>query len=346
VSIQTAVPDNSQLYYHGQYWNDFPLVLEYMCENFTGNKNKWWVQDFKERFCQTPFECGLVLNCGNGWVERELIDLGIVKQIVAFDYLLDLLRIAEKERGERPISYFQADANKIDFEENQFDLIVNVASLHHVQYINRLCHVMCKAITEDGILVNYDYIGPHRNQYPFKQWYYINQVNRSLPDSIKKSPIIKPHLPTMMYDDPTEAIHSELIVDSVARYFEIFERHDTGGGIAYELLTNNPKLKNVPAEELDTHIRKILELDKEYTNLKRVPPLFSYFLAKPRKSVLSNKTNLNDYQTVEDLREEKARKRHGVYSNRQYLMLVAHFIWSKLRSIRNRLRILITRGKK
>jgi SAM-dependent methyltransferase len=279
----------------------------------------------------------LVLNCGNGWVERELIDLGIVKKVTAFDYLFDLLRIAEKERGERPISYFQADANKIDFGENQFDLIVNVASLHHVQYINRLCHILCKAIVEDGILVNYDYIGPHRNQYPFKQWYYINKVNHSLPDSMKKSPIIKPHLPTMIYQDPTEAIHSELIIESVARYFEMFERHDTGGGIAYELLTNNPKLKNVPADELDVHIKKILIADKKYTSLKRVPPLFSYFLAKPRKSLLSDKMRLEYFQRAEDLREKRARKRHGLYSNRQYLMLIAHSLWHKLLRVRKKL---------
>jgi SAM-dependent methyltransferase len=330
MQIQTAVPDNSHIYYQGQYWNEFQPVLEYMCENFTGDKNKWWAQDFKERFCQTPFEHGLVLNCGNGWVERAFIDMGIVNRITAFDYLIDLLRIAKEERGDRPIFYFQADVNRIDFRENQFDLIVNVASLHHVQYINRLCHIMCKAIKENGILVNYDYIGPHRNQYSFKQWHYINKVNRSLPDFIQKSPIIKAHLPTMLHVDPTEAIHSELIIESVSRYFEIFERHDTGGGIAYELLTHNPKLKNVPADKLDFHIRRILTLDREYTNLKRVPPLFSYFIAKPKKSILSEDAKLKHYQKVEGLREEKARKRRGVYSNGHYLIMILHYLKGRL----------------
>jgi len=330
MNVQTAVNDNSQAYYHGQYWNDFQLVLEYMCENFTGNKHKWWVQDFKERFCEKPFEHGLVLNCGNGWVEREFIDLGLVSRITAFDYSRDLLRIAEKEKGQRPISYFQTDVNRIDFGDNQFDLIVNVASLHHVQYINRLCRIMCSTIKEDGILVNYDYIGPHRNQYPFKQWYYIKRVNRLLPDFIRKSPIAKPHLPTMIREDPTEAIHSELIIESVSRYFEIFERHDTGGGVAYQLLTHNPKLKNVPTEELDIHIGKILALDKEYTNLNRVPPLFSYFLAKPKKSVLSDEKKLASYQKTEDLREEKARKRQGVYSNGQYFGMIVYSLWRRL----------------
>ena len=134
----------------------------------------------------------------------------------------------------------------------------------------------------------------------------------------------------MVFDDPTEAIHSELIFESVARYFEIFERHDTGGGIAYELLTHNSKLQNVPADELDFHIGRILTLDKEYTDLKQVPPLFSYFLARPKKSVLPNKPMLERYQKMEDLREEKARRRHGVYSNGQYLTMIAHYLGGRM----------------
>ena len=342
MNAQTAVPNSSEIYYHGQYWNDFRLVLEYMCENFTGDKNKWWVQDFRERFCQKPFEHGLVLNCGNGWVERQFVDLGMVKRITAFDYSMDLLRLAEREKGERPISYFQTDVNKIDFRDNQFDLIINVASLHHVQYINRLCRIMCSALAENGILVNFDYIGPHRNQYPFKQWFYINRVNRSLPDSVKKSPFVKPHLPTMMFSDPTEAIHSELIMECVSRYFEIFERHDTGGGIAYELLTHNPKLENIPADELDISINRILAFDKEYTQQNRVPPLFSYFLAKPKKFVLLDETKLNHYQNIENLREEKARKRHGVYSNGQYFVMMLHHLWyRRLKGAKHRVRVLL-----
>ena len=342
MSAQTAVPNSGEIYYHGQYWNDFRLVLEYMCENFTGDKNKWWVQDFRERFCQKPFEHGLVLNCGNGWVERQFVDLGMVKRVTAFDYSIDLLRMAEREKGVRPISYFQTDVNKIDFRDSQFDLIINVASLHHVQYINRFCRIMCSALTENGLLVNFDYIGPHRNQYPFRQWYYINRVNRLLPDSIKKTPLVKPHLPTMMHSDPTEAIHSELIIESVSRYFEIFERHDTGGGIAYELLTHNPKLKNVPADELDIHINRILAFDKEYTQQHQVPPLFSYFLAGPKKSVLLDETKLNYYQTKENLREEKAHKRHGVYSNRQYFLMLLQYVWYKyLKGAKHRARALL-----
>ena len=133
--METAVPPTSEVYYSAIYWNDFQRVFEYMCENFTGDRTKWWTVDFQERFCQKPFEHALVPLCGNGWVEREVIDRGIARKVTAFDYSTDLLRIAEGQRGGRRIFYFQADVNTVDFDEDQFDLVVNVASLHHVQYL-------------------------------------------------------------------------------------------------------------------------------------------------------------------------------------------------------------------
>jgi hypothetical protein len=81
---------------------------------------------------------------------------------------------------------------------------------------------------------------------------------------------------------------------------------------------------------LDAHIGKILALDKEYTQRSKVPPLFSYFLARPKKSVLSDQTKLDYCQKIEDLREEKARKRYGVYSNDQYLLMILHSFWRRL----------------
>ena len=35
----------------GLYWNDVPEVYKYMCKNFTGDENIWWVEDFKGALC-------------------------------------------------------------------------------------------------------------------------------------------------------------------------------------------------------------------------------------------------------------------------------------------------------
>jgi SAM-dependent methyltransferase len=338
--MDTAVNPNSQVYYSGTYWNDFPMVLEYMCENFTGDKSKWWVQDFQERFAQEPFENGLFVNCGNGWVEREFIDKGIVRKAIAFDYSSDLLLSAMDKKGNRPIDYFRTDVNRIFFKKNYFDLIVNVAALHHVQYINRLCWNLCKALIPKGIFVNFDYIGPHRNQYSLLNWALINLSNLTLSSKVRKSPLVKPHLPTMLYTDPTEAIHSELIFNTVEQYFDIVERHDTGGGIAYEILTHNNKLKNIPPHELNLEIEKILWIDKKLTSIKIIPPLFSYFIAKPQKKILHDFETIMLSQQQEEKREFWAKNHEGNYYIKQY------FLFLLIKSIKPRLQSLAKLMKK
>jgi hypothetical protein len=70
--------------------------------------------------------------------------------------------------------------------------------------------------------------------------------------------------------------------------------------------------------------------DKYLTKRKQVPPLFSYFIAKPKKSILANKPLLKHYQEIEDIREEKSHRRYGVYSDSQYFVLMAHHLWGRL----------------
>lgn len=126
----------------------------------------------------------------------------------------------------------------------------------------------------------------------------------------------------MLYSDPTEAIHSDLILESVARYFEITERHDTGGGIAYETLTHNSKLKEIPSDELNPFIDQILFQDRKYIKAKLVPQIFSYFIARLNKKILADRAAIQRFQQAEDEREAWSREHHGTYSWWQYISAV------------------------
>ncbi len=315
---KTVINLKSEVYYQGTYWNDYSQVVEYMCKNFTGDKEKWWVEDFKEKYAQKPFDHALFLNCGDGRWERDFIDKKIIKRVTAFDISPDLIKKAKKSRGIRRIKYLVADANKIRFPKNEFDLVVNYAALHHTQYLNRMCKILAEAIKPEGYLVNFEYIGPHRNQYPLLQWFLAHKVNNTLPGFFKQN-LRYPHIPTMLATDPTEAIHSELIVESMERYFNMLERHDTGGGIAYLLLTHNLKVKKLPPQKANKYVEKVLKYDQKHTKLKLVPPLFSYFIAQPNKEVLKDTKRIKKFQKTEDEREKLASKRRGVYSFIDYL---------------------------
>jgi ubiquinone/menaquinone biosynthesis C-methylase UbiE len=317
--MKSIINKNSQIYYKASYWNDLEIVRRYMSKNFTGDEKTWWITDFKKRYAKNPFKKVLFLNCGDGRFDREFIDNGIAKSIYAFDISPDLISKAKKNRGNRNIKYEIRDVNKISFKNNEYDLAVNIAALHHVQYINRLCRILAKTIKKDGYIVNFDYIGPHRNQYPARQWGWVKKINNSLPEDIRHKPLKYPHLLTMLLTDPTEAIHSEKIISCLSRYFNIIERHDTGGGIAYPIITHNSNLIKKPTNRLNTYVKRILRFDNKLTKNNTVPPLFSYFIATPNKNILNNKPLIKRCQADENRRETVSLIFNNTYSFRDYL---------------------------
>lgn len=318
--MRTVVNDNSLVYYANKYWNDYEQGRAYINQKATGDPDLDIIDDFKKRYAKKPFKNGLFLNCGNGWVERLFIKKRIVEKVSAFDYSEDLLKKAIKAGKSLPINYFQSDINKLDLGEDRFDLIVNYAALHHTQYINKTSLMLLKAIKKNGVLFNFDYIGPHRNQYSRRQWKLINQVNNLLPKKYQHPRLFYPHIPTMLVSDPTEAIHSELIIECQERYFDIVERHDVGGGVAYMLLLLN---ENIPYDKRHKIVDKIFQYDDKYTKEKLVPSLFSYFIGRPKKKDLVSKSLLKKYQIEEDHREFRSGLIENTYSLRDYLWLIA-----------------------
>jgi SAM-dependent methyltransferase len=329
--LQTCTPPDSTVYYGSIYWNDLQPVIEHISEICTGDRGKWWVPGFQEAHCRRGhFQHGLFLNCGNGWVEREFCDRGIVRRATAFDYSNDLLRAAEGERGGRDIVYLQADANLIDFEPDSFDLVVNVGALHHVQYLDRLCRILCKALTEDGLLVGYDYVGPARNQYSRRHWRVVERTSRSLPSHLRKEPLDYPHLPSMMAADPTEAVHSDLEMLTLARYFRTVERHDVGGGLAYELLTHNQKLAAIAPRQLASDLASLLALDRSLTESGKLPTLFSYYVLSPDKRSLQD-PGVDRHRKEETRREALAGRLLGAYTWSGFLQLLVYRVYDRLR---------------
>ncbi len=319
---KSVVNLNSKIYYQGKYWNDIPMVLRYMSKNFTGDPHKWWTEDFMEKFGQKPFKHALFLNCGDGRHEIEFYDKGIAKKITAFDISPELVKIANSHKGRRRIKFIVADANKIKFKKNEFDLVVNVAALHHVQYINRLCREIANALTPQGLIVNFDYVGSHRNQYSLFSWVIVRLINKLLPKNVRKGPIGYPHIPTMLATDPTEAIHSELIEQMLGRYFKIVKNRRTGGGVAYDILTHNNNLNKLKKDELNKHVSRILFLDRLFVWMGISPNLFSYIIAMPNKKILTDKIQISTWQSQENMREEIAYANRGVYGFKDYCRLV------------------------
>lgn len=306
--MDTIAPQKDFDYYLGNvYWNDFKAIQDKINLAISGDASLDWQNYLYRKF--GTFNNALFLNCGNGWVERQCFEKKLVNQITAFDFSEDLISEAVKKAAEisLPSNYVVADCNSFYPPEGEFDLVVNHAAMHHVAYINRLTLNLAKSLKDmKSLYVAFDYIGPHRNQYPWLVWEEIIKVNDSLPKKYQLD-LAYPHMKTMLAWDPTEAIHSELQIEVLNRYFDFSQYTPLGGAIAYTLLNLNIKLHQdqFTAEGKKT-INKIIESDNLFCEQYPEYNLFAFWVAN-RKSALSiDSEEAKAYQDQENIRETNA----------------------------------------
>jgi hypothetical protein len=173
---------------------------------------------------------------------------------------------------------------------------------------------LCRRLPDDGVFVSHDYIGPHRNQYPWEAWDAAANLNRELPERFRQK-MYYPHLLTMLELDPTEAIHSELIVETMRRYFVVDEFVPLGGAIAYQLLTHNARLFAAPDDDTERTetIDRVLAADDAFTAADPEHSWFAFLVARPNKAALDDEAQLRAWTAEEDEREAAAAARGGEY---------------------------------
>jgi SAM-dependent methyltransferase len=314
------VNEDSGVYYSGIYWNDYEVVEGRWNERISGDPDRDWFEHFAIQTGRT-FTRALVLNCGNGWVERDLLDRGFIEEAVGTDYSQDLLEqaiTAARSEG-LPLTYHQANINKDPLPPGEFDLVINHAAAHHIATLDRVFREICRVLPQDGWFVHLDYVGPHRDQYRLDAWETLTALNGQLPESLRQT-LTYPAVPVMLILDPTEAVHSELIVETFHRYFSEAQFTPLGGAIAYPLLTHNAQMWNTTdVKEQARCIDQILEADDQFLREHPESSLFAYFAGQPKKDVLQQRDLLDEWSAQEIQREQRARENGGEYYERNPL---------------------------
>jgi len=311
------VNENSDVYYAGKYWNDLDAVNRRINRRISGDPSMRWFQHFA-RTADRVFGRALILNCGNGWVERDLVAHGLIEEAVGIDFsqtLLDQAAATALEQG-LPLTYRQANINTVVLTEGEYDLVVNHAAAHHIAAIDRVFRQICRALPEDGWFVSFDYVGPHRNQYRLDAWEEAWRVNCELPPFLRQD-LAYPSVTAMVQIDPTEAVHSELIMDTFRRYFVVQEYAPLGGAVAYPVMTHNARLFAAPADaQREQWIERILTADDRFLDQHPDSTLFAYFAGTPNKSVLHDTARLAAWEAEEEEREARAATSGGEYYQR------------------------------
>ncbi len=209
------------------------------------------------------------------------------------------------------MTYVQGNVNDAVFPSGNFDLVVNHAAAHHIASLDRVFREICRLLPDDGWFVSMDYVGAHRNQWRFDAWEEVSRLNGDLPPSVRQT-LAYPSIDLMLAIDPTEAIHSELILETFHRYFSTAEYTALGGAIAYPILTHNARIfETDDLEEQSRSLERILEADARFLEIHPESTLFAYFAGTPNKSVLRDTESLERWRADEEERERRAREERG-----------------------------------
>ncbi len=308
-----ALEDAEEHYYGSLCWGAFPPVQAEINRRVSGRPETDYIEQFARIVEGRPTKRALILNCGNGWVERSLAELGAVDSVVGVDWSESLLSGAREDAVAIGLDAEYMSGDIADFEPpGRFDMVVNVAACHHIRYLDRVLRRCCAALHDDGLFLSFDYVGPHRNQYPWEMWDAASQANQMLPEAYR-SPMTYPHLPTMLEDDPTEAVHSELILEYVGRYFDLIDSRPLGGAVAYLVLTHNVTFHEVPEQIRDPLTAKIIDADTDFLVDNPGATLFHFGIGRPDKAVLEMADLLAEWRMEEDAREAEAEKNGDRY---------------------------------
>lgn len=256
------------------YWLANPTVnRRFNYKSVGGRRYASWPEFTVRHFLQQrlPVDTVLSIGCGEGGLERHLIDIEVAKKIEGLD--ISNVRIeqarafAEEHNVADRLKYFNVDAEIENFPSHQYDAIYFNSSLHHMERVDQILTKCAESLKPDGYLFVNEYVGPNRFSFSDEEINAMESAFRLIPEiyrvsheehdrgCVRKKMGVPDPLEVAKID-PSEAIKSEEIVSGLYKNFEIVEFNEMGGTLLQFVL--NGIAGNF--SESDTNSMQILEM--------------------------------------------------------------------------------------
>jgi 2-polyprenyl-3-methyl-5-hydroxy-6-metoxy-1,4-benzoquinol methylase len=235
----------------------------------SGNENVEYEAYVYNKYLQNKTNLRLLsIGCGEGIHDRNFAKFNCFSSIDAVDISEGSIKKALEIATEMnlQINYQSGDFKKLNFKKDSFDVILFSSSLHHFEGVfNLLKNDVNSLLSENGILVIYEYVGPNRLQWTTEQLKKANILLDKMPTKFKllydnksiKKKVYRPGIFRMLLVDPSEAPDSKNIVSALNTNFKVLEQTNLGWNILHILLkgiAHNFCNDQKETQELLTHL--------------------------------------------------------------------------------------------
>jgi SAM-dependent methyltransferase len=230
------------------------------------------VLKLREEGWSFPIPRALSLGCGHGALERGLVTIGLAERCDGIDLsagaIEEARRLADEAGLSQQIQYTVGDLEQADFPEGAFDMVFFHHSMHHIEDLEGLCIAVRRALRPGGILHLDEFVGPDRFQWTDAQLRHLNAYVQALPERYRRlasgdlmPALVRPTIEQMVALDPSEAIRSSAIMETVRRHFRVVEVRELGGALLHVGLSGIAQNFNPDAPEDAAHIEAFFELE-------------------------------------------------------------------------------------
>ncbi len=288
-----------ETYFGETYWLANPVINRHHQSKAAGGRDyESWVNFSVKHFLaeQCPVERVLSIGSGDGALERHLASINTARHIDGIDLAPKRIEIAREEAVnagmQDTIHYSVCNVETNPFPLSDYDAIYFNSSLHHMSDLDAILIKRCAALKQDGYLFVNEYIGPNRFTFSDREKEVMQSVFHLIPEKYRVShaehdrgqirkQVHYPDPAEVERVDPSEAIHSEEIVDSLKRHFKIEEFNYTGGTLMqFMLLDIAGNFKESDAESMQI-LQLIFDIEDTLVASGGLLPHFAMIIARP-----------------------------------------------------------------
>jgi SAM-dependent methyltransferase len=276
--------DQEVVHPHHVEWMSLPAIRSYINRSIGGDEPRWPIDWFQFWLGGRRFDRALSIGCGAGALERDLIRHDLCRSVDAFDASVTSLHVARLEAKSAGFSdrirYFAGDFNRHPLPSQRYDIVFFHQSAHHVRRLERLFGQILGALRHDGLLYLDEYIGPSRADWSDHRIAPQREMFEAVPAGLRLSE----NLPLPIQpDDPTEALRSSEIEETLRIGFDIVVRRPYGGTLLSVILPN------IKLDRLDEGTLSLLIGSERALIAAGMPAFYAVIVARPRRGRIWSK---------------------------------------------------------
>jgi SAM-dependent methyltransferase len=277
------------------FWVPSSALQRHLNHAASGDPGVDWLTHVRSRHLAARIPRTLVVGCGEGHVERALVRMPGVGEILAVDadaVVLEKARRRTRSLAMASVAHAVWDPDLQPPPEGPFDAVLVQGVLHHAADPEGTLRALRSVLSPRGRIAFLDYVGPNRFAYPEAAQAIARRYSRMLPERLLRDPRSgsrewRPAFPDpaeLARSHPREAARSEDLLGLARRVFREESVRGAGGALLHPLLSGREGNFGADRDGDERVLAVLCAAERHLLEDESLRDPFALFVGRPREA--------------------------------------------------------------